>query len=147
MISFSRFRELNAEYPEAKFALERAISRATGTASIMPDPEEAKEQRRIYLKPQTCPRSDRMEASVFAVMRAREKYLNIKNELAAMRSELAEQIDAKGIDGEFRHAIELRYVDNYGISKIAEMMLGKKTERERNRIKYILKVTENRINQ
>lgn len=147
MISFSRFRELNAEYPEAKFALERAISRATGTASIMPDPEEAKEQRRIYLKPQTCPRSDRMEASVFAVMRAREKYLNIKNELAAMRSELAEQIDAKGIDGEFRHAIELRYVDNYGISKIAEMMLGKKTERERNRIKYVLKITESKINQ
>ena len=147
MISFSRFRELNAEYPEAKFALERAISRATGTASIMPDPEEAKEQRRIYLKPQTCPRSDRMEASVFAVMRAREKYLNIKNELATMRAELAEQIEQKGINGDFRQTIEFRYLCGYGISKIAETLLGKKTERERNRIKYILKVTENRINQ
>lgn len=147
MISFSRFRELNAEYPEAKFALERAISRATGTASIMPDPDEAKEQRRIYLKPQTSPRSDRMEASVFAVMRAREKFLNIENELAAMRAELAEQIEQKGINGDFRQTIELRYFNGYGVSKIAETLLGKKSERERNRIKYILKITENRINQ
>lgn len=147
LISFSRFRELNAEYPEAKFALERAISRATGTASVMPDPDEDKERRRVYLRPQTSPRSDRMEASVFAVMRAREKYLNIKKELSALRAELAEQIEQKGIDGEFRQTIQFRYFDGYGISKIAEKLLGAKTERERNRIKYILKVTENRINQ
>ena len=110
-----------------------------------PDPPEGKPTK-TYLRPLTSPQADKMENAAIRVSEARERAELLQMELNDAHIAITGALLEKEIEGDARTVIIHRYFDGYGISKIAGILYGEKTERERNRVKYLLKTTENRLN-
>ncbi len=146
MIEFTRMRYLLDAVPEAVFRAERAWSRATSGGSMLPDPDPPEKLDKVYLRPLTSPRQDKMEIAAISVLEARERAEDMKKELHDLQQELLDELEEKEIKGDARDVIMRRYFDGQGVSRIAVEILGAKTERERNRVKYLLKTTEARLN-
>lgn len=87
-----------------------------------------------------------MENAAIRVSEARERAELLQTELNDAHIAITGALLEKEIEGDAKQVIIRRYFDGYGISKIATELFGAKTERERNRVKYLLKVTENRLN-
>ena len=147
MIDFPRVRYLLNAVPEAVFRAQREWSRATSGGSMMPDPDPPEGQPlKVYLRPLTCPQADKMENAAIRVSEARERAALLQMELNDAHTAISYALVEKEIEGDAKAVIIHRYFDGYGISKIAMKLYGVKTERERNRVKYLLKATENRLN-
>lgn len=145
-IPFMRIRYLISAVPEAVFRAERAWSRATSGGTMLPDPDPPEKPQKVYLRPLTSPRQDKMETAAIGVLEARERAEEMKKELHDLQQELEVELTDKEIKGEALEAIRARYWDGEGISAIAMKLLGAKSERERNRVKYLLRTTESRLN-
>lgn len=146
MIEFPRIRYLIDAVPEAVFRAERAWSRATSGGTMLPDPDPPETPEKVYLRPLTSPRQDKLELATISVLDARDKARLMAMELSELQGQLALALQEKKIEGDARTVIIRRYIDGCGISRIAAELLGGKSERERNRIKYLLKSTEARLN-
>ena len=147
MIDFPRVRYLLNAVPEAVFRAQREWSRATSGGSIMPDPDPPEGQPlKVYLRPLASPKADKLENAAIRVSEARERAELLQMELNDAHTAISYALVEKEIEGDAKQVIVRRYFDGYGISKIATEIYGAKTERERNRVKYLLKTTENRLN-
>lgn len=147
MIDFSRVRYLLNAVPEALFRAQREWSRATSGGTMLPDPDPPEgKPTKTYLRPLTSPQADKMENAAIRVSEAKARAELLQMELNDAQIAITGALLEKEIEGDAKAVIIHRYFDGYGISKIAMRLYGGKTERERNRVKYLLKATENRLN-
>ena len=91
---------------------------------MLPDPDPPEGQpTRVYLRPLTSPKADKMENAAIRVSEARERAELLQMELNDAHTAISYALVEKEIE-----------------------IYGAKTERERNRVKYLLKTTENSLN-
>ena len=98
---------------------------------MLPDPDPPEGQpTRVYLRPLTSPQADKLENATIRVSEARERAELLQMELNDAHTAISYALVEKEIEGDAKAVIIHRL----------------KTERERNRVKYLLKATENRLN-